>query len=278
MEKFTGTYFLMDEQIFDISNFHHDLLEKGQSIYEVIRVIERIPLFAEKHIKRIYNSAERTGMTINLSPDQIMQQINTLIEVNELENGNIKLVMQYSSGEINLGEHFFAYLIPHHYPEEIYYRQGVTAVLIKAERKNPNAKIANIDLRSRIDQEIEKHGAYEGLLVNSEGNITEGSRSNVFFIKDKELFTADLASILPGITRETIIDLCKSLDYTVIEDKIPDDSLHQMDAVFITGTSPNVLPVNRIDDYFFESASNPVLISIMNAYNSLIDNYIKQKK
>ncbi len=274
MEKCIGTHFFIDDQVLPASCFQEYFEEKGYSIYEVIRIIKGVPLFSEKHINRLYNSTAYSNITFCFSYDYIMKKIYNLAKINGLANGNVKLLLHFSGDKSSPELHLYMYFIPHNYPIKEAYQKGVAVILIRAERTNPNVKVANTNMRSSIDSELKERGAYEALLVDTHGNITEGSRSNVFFVRNKVLLTAGQDRILPGITRDAILEICKMLHYQVIEENVPQEHLHLMDAVFITGTSPKVLPVQRIDDFVFESAKNLVVLDVMRAYNRLIDDYI----
>ena len=94
-------------------------------------------------------------------------------------------------------------------------------------------------------------GGYEALLVNENNLITEGSRSNIFFLRNNILFTAPDNMILNGITRKYILEICSENNITVKYEPVNADEISDYDAVFMTGTSPMVLPFNRIDDKFF---------------------------
>ncbi len=169
---------------------------------------------------------------------------------------------------------FIAYFIAHHYPDKEDYNLGVRTMTLNATRTNPNVKLINHDLRNRCNQLIRENQVYEILLVDNDNNITEGSRSNVFFIKGDEIITPMVNDVLPGITRGHIIDICKSMKLQVSEKKVPATEINQLDGIFISGTSPKVLPVIRIDDFIF-SFESIVLKRIMEAYDRLINNYIK---
>lgn len=278
METCIGTHFLKDDQILPRTCFHDYFAKKTSGIYEVIRIIEGIPLFSEKHIQRLNNSASFVNLDSSLSPGNIMKRIFLLVKITGLVNGNVKILLEPFANNWGTGLHCYTYFIPHHYPTGIQYKEGVPVVLIRAERSNPNVKAVNQDMRSRIDTELKSRSAYEALLVDTRGNITEGSRSNVFFVKNNQLFTSGNDSILPGITRDAILEICKTLHYQVIEEPVSEGDLNLMDAVFITGTSPKVLPVNRIDDLVFDSASHPVVQNIITTYQELMDKYIESHK
>ncbi len=107
------------------------------------------------------------------------------------------------------------------------------------------------------------------MLRDEKNCITEGSKSNVFFIANERVMTAPGDQVLKGITREKVFLLCNKLNYKIIECPISIDTLYSMEAVFLTGTSPRILPVNRIDEISY-STGHPMMRNLMKAYDDLI--------
>lgn len=275
--RIPGTKFVRNDKIHDIEDFNAEKFDSAYYIYEVIRIIEGIPLFAEKHINRLYHTAKLTNINLNLEYENILQRLHLLITANGFLTGNIKLIIQ-ACADSDSDVEFYAYFIPYYYPSPEEYREGVKVILVEATRTNPNAKQANFNFRNSIDLKLQKAEAFEALLVDSEGFITEGSRSNAFFLKDKVLFCSDPKTILPGITRDIIISLAHNIGLTVREENIKKADLSGIEAVFLSGTSPKVMPINRIDQYSYQSADNSIVKQIMLEFDQVIDTYIKEHK
>ena len=121
-------------------------------------------------------------------------------------------------------------------------------------------------LRDATDAAIKAHDLYEVILVDRKGQITEGSRSNVFFIKNGELYTSPLKQVLPGVTRDKIIEIVKGKGIAVHEDPIPASSVADFDAAFISGTSPKVLPIASLGDVTYD-VNDPLLRHLMDWYD-----------
>ena len=156
--------------------------------------------------------------------------------------------------------------------------KGIHTILHEAERDNPNVKVIAATFRDKVNKSIENAGAYEALLVNNKGEITEGSKSNVFFVKDDVFYTAPAEDVLVGITRSRIIQLCLKLGYNIVEQPISVDFLEDIDGLFLTGTSPKVLPIASINERKYNSAGNSAIRAIHDAYNKLINDYIDKNK
>jgi branched-chain amino acid aminotransferase len=148
-------------------------------------------------------------------------------------------------------QNYLVYFIEPIYPSEDQYRRGVKGILFYAERKDPESKVINHKLRSSIYHKLILDGGYEALLVNEKGFITEGSRSNIFFLKDDTLVTAPDDLILNGITRKYILEICRENNIVVKFACVKAERITSYDGVFMTGTSPMVLPFCCIDDKTF---------------------------
>ena len=238
------------------------------NIYEVLRVIGGIPVFLEDHLDRLNRSAHLAGFENLPGTDEISKRINNLIASEKKAIGNIRLGFSFSDPVVE--PEFTLSFIPHYYPTAEEYIIGVKVGLLKADRPIPNAKIQHSDIRERANHAMELNGLYEVLLVDSDGNITEGSRSNVFFIKDEKLYSAPLEKILQGITRLKVLDICNKEGIEVIETDIPANSLGQFEGAFLTGTSPKVLPICSLENMVYNTKLT-LLIKLQDAYNQLIE-------
>jgi len=268
MEIFCQNYLCLGEQIQPIQPI--DINSKF-SIYEVFRVINGVPLFLENHYLRLINSAKLINKKIPFTFKELNELIIELITINKAVIGNIKIIIGYETNK-DCAISCIGF-IPHKYPEKQDYEKGIKIISKIFKRENPNAKIQNEKLRSSMNQFLVEKEAYEVLLIHPEGYITECSRSNIFFIASQSVITAPESDILPGITREYVINICKENN---IELKIKRPSLielNDMDSAFITGTSPKILPINSIDSLRFNTNSK-IMLFIMHSFENLIDQYL----
>jgi len=244
------------------------------TLYEVIRIVETIPVFLEDHLDRLYHSAKLTG-TDHLMPDFSPMKgiIKNYISTQNKNTGNIKLSFSFNSTSDT--PHSELTFIPHYYPTQSEYSEGVKVGLLNADRPVPHAKIRHSDIRERADDSIKNEGLSEVLLVDSEGNITEGSRSNVFFIKNDILYSAPEEKVLQGITRIKVVQLCHEAGIRITETTIPATNLNQYEAAFLTGTSIKVLPIRSVGAQIFRT-DLPLLVTLQDLYNLAIDNYLRE--
>lgn len=248
---------------------------QSQSIYEVIRVMDRIPLYLEAHLERMRKSAELLGYKILKDDQEIIDEMKKLIEANKGPNMNIKLLCSNFNEKNHL---FLQYFVESHYPEEKIYDKGIHTILYHTERENPNAKVVNLDLRKKIGEKMKLEGAFEAILVNQEGYITEGSRSNIFFVKGERAYTAPPGEVLLGVTRMRIMEICKELGIMVIEKHIHEKEILQMEGAFMTGTSVNVLPIRSIGNHVFTDIHHSVTEKIAQGYQADMIEYTKSSK
>lgn len=266
-------YILTDNGLINSIDEFRRYNELRQPVYEVIRVIQGVPLFLEDHFNRLLKSIELQRMVFRMSYREYKQLITQLIEKNERTEGNVKFVFSEDGGQAQWAFFF----IGHSYPDQYMYSEGVVTDLLYAERVNPNAKVLQPQIRDRANQQIKAQNLYEVLLVDGNGLITEGSRSNVFFIQSEVFYTAPASMVLEGITRRKVVECIRSLGYTLVEDAIREDELPQFDGVFITGTSPKVLPVRLVGMQAFRVSLEP-LRNLMLRYDQSIDDYIQREK
>lgn len=258
-------YFVFNDQLHPVSAFVPAENEGG--IYEVLRVVNGVPFFLDEHLKRFQHSAELAGKEIRYNETQVESFLQQLIQRNEVTQGNILI-----SCKTNLK----AFFIAHNYPTAEQYENGVSCGLLHAERMNPNAKVFQTDVRKLANKMMDAEGFYEVLLVDHEQRITEGSRSNVFFIKGNELITPPGKKVLLGITRQKTIACAQKLNFKITKAEVSTEQMRTFDAAFITGTSPKILPLSEVGGKLFD-VKNKVLRAIMKEYDTSVEKDIRKR-
>lgn len=243
-----------------------------ERIYEVIRVVNGEPLFLQDHFERFENSAALIGKVLPLSFGTLEQDMERLIEAEDVMNNNVVLIAYYNKNE----SWYIIYLRKSTYPCIDMYKEGVYCALLGLNRDMPNAKIMRPDYRTAVTAEIRKKKVYEVILVNREGYVSEGSRTNIFFVKGETFYTPPSGMVLKGITRKYVIDIISGLGYGMMEKLITDKEINEYDGAFLTGTSVGVLPVRQIDDNRYDSGSGDEITAVHKKYNSLIKAIIRK--
>ncbi len=248
MNECLGKKFIIDGEIESSDMFNNSFVYDGDSVYEVIRMARGNPVFFNDHMERLATSVRLQKKKLLADPFTLKKDIIALSKSVKKKDVNLKIVFNYKKDQAS----YLVYFIEPIYPTEEQYRKGVKGILYYAERKDPESKVINHKLRSSIFHKLILEGGYEALLVNEKGEITEGSRSNIFFLKNNALITAPDDTVLGGITRKHILDICTGQDIPVRMACVKASAISDYDAVFMTGTSPVVLPFCCIDDKIFK--------------------------
>lgn len=240
--------------------------------YEVLRVIGSKPLFAKDHYRRLLNSVQSVDQNLHLSEHGFFKHILLTVSKYKIVNGNIKAeaVIDLQTKSINLS----CTHILHHYPSSDDYKNGVDVITYKYVRENPNSKIWNQTLREITDNIIASENVYEVIYQNENDCLTEGSRSNLFFINENDLISAPESDILKGITRKYIISTAGSLGLRLIERSIHIEEIKNFQSAFISGTSPMILPVKKINSVEFD-VNNILLRKLMSDFGMIVDDNIR---
>jgi branched-chain amino acid aminotransferase len=260
MNECLGNKFILNGELQSSDLFDNSLVYEGDSVYEVLRMIKGNPVFFKDHMERLSGSVNLQEKEMLADIREVRKAIITLTRADRKKETNLKIVFNYNGSMKN----FIVYYIEPIYPSAEQYRSGVKGILFHAQRKNPVSKVINHKLRSEIYHRLILEGAYEALLVNEKNMITEGSRSNIFFLKGENLVTAPDHLILNGITRKHILDICEQSQIKTELRCVSAEDISEYDSVFMTGTSPMVLPFCSIDTARFN-----VKLSLMERLRSL---------
>ncbi len=265
---FEEQYFLHNGLILPANQFKKSLTEGENIIYEVIRVKDSAPLFLTEHLQRFHYSADAMGYHINV--EAIKSFIRELLTANPVQQKNLKLMFnQDKNGHDNL----LLYFIPSRYPTPEERMNGVHVEVLEAERSNPTVKFENKALRAIANEIISTQSCYEVLLADHEGLITEGSRSNVFFILNNLLLTAPDHRVLGGITRQKVFEIINKQNIPLTFRCIHLAELTNVTGCFITGTSPGVLPICSIGERHLPAIPH-VIRMISNEYEQMVQQSI----
>ena len=243
-------------------------------VYEVIRIIDGVPLFFEDHDSRMRNSIRLLGGEMADSEAVVRRRLEKLISALGGGNFNIKVLVFPKEGR----QCFLAYCSKSYYPSGQEVAEGVPTALFRWERSQPNIKLENLGYKESVARFMKEKDVFEALLLTADGKITEGSKSNVFFIKGRTVYTAPGEYVLKGITRQYILDACANAGFQVAEELKDAGFLEEIDGLFISGTSIKVLPVSRVDKRTYNSSVNPVIVSIRDEYDRIIREYVENHK
>lgn len=259
-----GDIYMVDGHPAEVRDFTPGL--SAEVYYEVVRMIDGKFLFLEDHLQRLEHSLEASGLPTP-GKETVRENLRVLQRSNAFKEGNIRICVQSGSGR---EQHLFCYFIPYFYPEVCMYKSGVQVMTYPHVRPNPGIKKWDDQFRSSVSQFIRETGSYEAILLNQQHEVTEGSRSNLFFITpDRQLVSAPETEILPGITRKYLLEICRKEQLEVVQRPIPVNELKQFDSCFLSGTSPKVLPVWKLNGVIYE-VNHPILQMLMERFDRVI--------
>lgn len=266
-------FFIADAKIHTVRSSQCIIPPPASHIYEVFRVISGVPLFIEDHLIRLQNSLD--SASIVCEANTLLPQITQLITINSKATGNIKIIIWVSEEK----KHHMMFYDQHAYPTEQQFLDGVNIGILNSERLHPNVKLFDPDMRTKAAGLIAENNVYEILLQNNEGFVTEGSRSNIFFIHENQIFTPPSNQVLEGVTRKKIIEIINNQNIPFKETPIILDEVTNFDSIFITGTSRRVLPVKQIipiEKQF--NAAHPLIRNLQADFLNLCTSYIQNKR
>lgn len=258
-------------------------LHYGLAVFEGVRAYNTVRGTAifrlKEHTDRLFNSAHIYMMKIPYSREAIMQAQKEVVRANKLESCYIRPIAFYGSEKMGVSPKgatvhvaiaawpWGAYLGADAIEKGIrvktssFARHHVNVSMCRAKYSGTyaNSILANL--------EATEHGYDEGLLLDVDGFVAEGSGENLFIVKNGAIYEPELTSALIGITRESVITLAREMGYTVSARRITRDDLYIADEAFFTGTAAEVTPIREVDGRTIgEGKRGPVTAKLQRAF------------
>jgi branched-chain amino acid aminotransferase len=264
-------------------------LHYGSSVFEGIRCYNtpKGPAIFRlaPHMRRLFDSAKIYRMELPYTPEQISEACTAVVRENGLKNAYLRPLVWRGYGEIgvfplkNPVEVMVAAIEWGTYLGADALENGVDVAVSSWARVAPNtlpamAKAGGNYLSSQlIVMEAQRHGYVEGIALDINGNLSEGSGENLFVIRDGVIFTPPFtAALLPGITRDTVMTLARHLGYEVREQNLPREALYLADELFFTGTAAEVSPIRSVDGITVGAGKRgPITTAIQQAFFGLFN-------
>ena len=226
-------------------------LLRGYGLFDFLRTYNGKPFLIDYHIKNFINSAEKIGLSLPLREKELRELILLTLRKNQfLKEANIRIILtggQTSDSVTSLGKPTLLILVTPQtvYPKD-YYEKGISVITVKINRTLPEIKsISYLSAVMAVSCAKEKN-AQEAIYLDTDNNLLEGTRTNLFFIKDQTLITAN-KNIYLGTTRKVVLILAKN-NLKIEERIVNHKELEEMDECFITSTSKEIMPVVKIGD------------------------------
>jgi branched-chain amino acid aminotransferase len=265
-----------------ISVFDHGLLY-GDGIFEGIRIYNKRIFKLDEHVDRLFESANALNMKVPLDKDGMKKAIIETCRINKIENGYTRPIVTRGIGDLGLDprrcDKSSLIIIAKHFMS-LYgdiYEKGLKVVTCSWRRMpsqclSPNIKSLNYlnNVLARI--EANNADADEALFLDMEGYVSEASADNIFIIKKRVVITPSTITNLKGITRDTVIDICREKGLGVKEEFFTLFDVYNADEVFITGTAAEVGPVVEVDGRFIGGGKpGPITKDLMKAYSHIVN-------
>ncbi len=260
-------------------------LHYGSGVFEGIRCYETekgpAVFRLQDHLQRLEHSAKVLYMDLPYSTADLRKATHELVAANGLPTCYVRPIAFYGYGELGVattGNPVDVVIVS--FPWGAYLGEdgqqaGISTMISSWERVGPNviphvAKATGIYLNSMLaTTEARRAGYDEAIMLTRDGYVADGPGENIFVVKDGRLLTPPLSmSILPGITRDTIIHLARALGYTVEEALLIRTDLYLADEAFMVGTATEVAPIRAVDGH--EIGVGPITLELQRTYLDVV--------
>ncbi|HEX3082566.1 MAG TPA: aminotransferase class IV [Candidatus Saccharimonadia bacterium] len=241
----------------------------GYGVYENIRYANGILYFLADHLERLAESARVIGLEHEFTAEFVASSVRELVAAAPDHACNLKILL--IGGRTAADAQLFILALNPLFPDRKLYRDGAAVITRRFERAFPHAKTLNMLQSYLAYRDAARVGAYDALLINRAGNITEGTRTNFFGIKGKTIVSPPEDEILLGVTRKAMIVAAEAAGFNLEQRDIPADSLGSYDGVFITSTSSKIVPIRSIDGDMVSENVPENLRELMRAFDEFLD-------
>ncbi len=239
----------------------------GYGCYEVLKLRGGRVYFPEFHAERLVESIRILGIEYSFTKEDVVLAINELVMNNGLSDCNIKILVV---GHEKRAADWYVFATPALYPPEDAPEKGVTCLLYHGERQFPRAKSLSLLLSTIAYRTARSFDCYDALLINALGQITEGSRTNIFFCDSMStdlsrpvIYTPPDHQVLSGITRMTVLETLKDAGWRYEERELDLSAvLDGFVSLMISSTSTRLVPVGSVIDRGKENSGLPGLVEI----------------
>ncbi len=271
------------------------VIHYGTGVFEGFRCYETkkgsVVFRLKEHTDRLFNSAKIYRMEIPYSKDEINNGTIELIKKNGLKAAYLRPIVYRGYGTLGVDPFpcpvcvAIATLQWGQYLGKEALEAGVDVMISSWNRMAPNTfpamakACANYMNSQLIKMEAMMYGFTEGIALDNTGYVSEGSGENIFATKNEIIYTPPLhASILPGITRDTVMIIARDLGFKVVEEKLTREFLYIADEVFFTGSAAEVTPIRTIDKIpIGEGKAGPITKKLQKTFFEIVEGKIEDK-
>jgi branched-chain amino acid aminotransferase len=262
-----------------VSVFDHGFVY-GEGVYETLRTYNRRLFLYDRHVRRLRRSAAMIALDIPFTDEALAGHIaDTMSAANLDGEAYVRVLVTRGVGELTYDPRatpaptLVIIVKPQVDPAPEAYDDGVRVVIVDIVRNhpgsvNPMIKSNNLMNSALAMQEALRSGAFEGIMRNYLGELTECTTSNLFVVKGGVALTPPVAAgLLPGITRELMFEIGREIGVDARESTLRDDDLYGADEAFLTSTTREAVPIVTVDDRTIGSGKpGPVTLKLLEAF------------
>ena len=231
----------------------------GDGVWEGIRLYNNHLIHLEKHLERLYDGAETIQMDIGISKSEIKLALEKTLKKNEMiSDVHIRLIVSrgikstpYQHPKVTIGHPTIVIIPEYKKPSPRLKIEGITLGTVSTIRNNltQDPRVNSLSKHNCIAAciEADKMGVDEGLMLDPDGYVSTCNSTNFFMIKSNEVWTSNGQHCLNGVTRHSVIDICKKKQIPIKEKQFSINEVHEANEVFVTGTFAGIIPVRSVD-------------------------------
>ena len=273
-----GEFYLRSEAKISVMDSGYLL---GDGVWEGIRFHKGHLVHLERHLDRLYEGAKAIEMTVGVSKDEMIDALKKTLEKNKMTSDvHIRLIVSrgikstpYQHPKVTIGPPTIVIIPEYKKASSKLKVEGITLGTVKTIRDNrtQDPRINSLSKHNCIAAciEAEKMGVDEGLMLDPNGNVSTCNSTNFFMISNKEVWTSNGEYCLNGVTRSTVINICKQNQIPIKEREFSVQDVHNADEVFVTGTFAGIIPVVSVDGVVISSGTRGALTNQLQTWYEL---------
>jgi branched-chain amino acid aminotransferase len=248
---------------------------RGYAVFDFLRTYNGHPFHLDAHLQRLRNSAALIGLDCHWSKEELSDIVDRTLARNRYPESNIRLLITGGDSEdsISPGRHprLLVMVRPITTHPDIWYEQGAKIITARLNRYIPGAKSTDYIRAIVTLKDAEAAGAIESVYVNKNDHVLEGTTSNLFIVRSETVITP-AEDILPGITRDVLLEILKPRIPVELR-PVSREELLRSDEVFIASSTKEVVPIVQVDDQRIGDRPGPVTRHAMKLFREYTDTY-----
>ena len=257
----------------------------GDGVWEGIRLHNGKFAFLDKHLERLFWGASQIDMDIEKSLDEIKEILYDTVKRNKMEDGvHVRLIISrgikstpYQDPKFTISGPTIVVIPEYKQPNPETIEHGIKLVSVDVIRGFPNMQDHRVNSLSKFNCiqaciDAKRKGGDGGIMLDPHGYVSTCNSTHFFIVKDGAVWTSTGEYCLHGVTRQNIVDICKSSSIPLYEKNFTLSEAYEADEAFVTGTFAGILPVYDIDDHELEVLPNNSIVKVLQTnYNDLVD-------